>query len=280
MGEPFIHLAGVTKVYRTRGAEFLAISEASFDVEPGELVSLVGPSGCGKTTFLKLLLGEEAPTQGIITMDSVPLIAEPGPDRGVVFQRYSVFPHLTVLGNVLLGKEFKSPVAARLFGAARRNAVDEAMALIAEVGLAGSETKYPAQLSGGMQQRLALAQALIMKPKVLLLDEPFGALDPGIRAEIHVLMKRLWHETELTVVMVTHDMREAFTLGTRVIAFERPRDRPEERERYGALLSRDIDIWPPRIAGEPSIYAPDRDDPVIPLGLDQDDLAPEQGDTP
>ncbi|UJW85350.1 ABC transporter ATP-binding protein [Devosia sp. SL43] len=265
------------KVWKEYGDQ-IVLEKISLTIASRAFVALVGPSGCGKTTFLKMLLGEEAPTQGTITMDGVPLIAEPGPDRGVVFQRYSVFPHLTVLGNVLLGKEFKSPVAARLFGAARRNAVDEAMQLIAEVGLAGSETKYPAQLSGGMQQRLALAQALIMKPKVLLLDEPFGALDPGIRAEIHVLMKRLWHETELTVVMVTHDMREAFTLGTRVIAFERPRDRPEERERYGALLSRDIDIWPPRIAGEPSIFAPDRDDPVIPLGLSQDDPAP-QGDS-
>ena len=266
------------KVWKEYGDQ-IVLEKISLTIASRAFVALVGPSGCGKTTFLKLLLGEEAPTQGTITMDGVPLIAEPGPDRGVVFQRYSVFPHLTVLGNVLLGKEFKSPVAARLFGAARHNAVDEAMALIAEVGLAGSEEKYPAQLSGGMQQRLALAQALIMKPKVLLLDEPFGALDPGIRADIHVLMKRLWHETELTVVMVTHDMREAFTLGTRVIAFERPRDRPEERERYGALLSRDIEIWPPRIAGEPSIYQPDRDDPVIPLGLSQDDPAP-QGDTP
>ena len=267
------------KVWKEYGDQ-IVLEKISLTIASRAFVALVGPSGCGKTTFLKLLLGEEAPSQGSITMDGVPLIAEPGPDRGVVFQRYSVFPHLTVLGNVLLGKEFKSPVAARLFGSARRSAVDEAMQLIAEVGLSGSETKYPAQLSGGMQQRLALAQALIMKPKVLLLDEPFGALDPGIRAEIHVLMKRLWHETELTVVMVTHDMREAFTLGTRVIAFERPRDRPEERERYGALLSRDIDIWPPRIAGEPSIYAPDRDDPVMPLGLGQDDLAPEQGTTP
>ena len=267
------------KVWKEYGDQ-IVLEKISLTIASRAFVALVGPSGCGKTTFLKMLLGEEAPTQGTITMDGVPLVAEPGPDRGVVFQRYSVFPHLTVLGNVLLGKEFKSPVAARLFGAARRNAVDEAMALIAEVGLAGSETKYPAQLSGGMQQRLALAQALIMKPKVLLLDEPFGALDPGIRADIHVLMKRLWHETELTVVMVTHDMREAFTLGTRVIAFERPRDRPEERERYGALLSRDIDIWPPRIAGEPSIFAPDRDDPVIPLGLGQDDLPSTQGATP
>ncbi|MDB5537505.1 MAG: lauroyl acyltransferase [Devosia sp.] len=265
------------KVWKEYGDQ-IVLEKISLTIASRAFVALVGPSGCGKTTFLKMLLGEEAPSQGVITLDGVPLIAEPGPDRGVVFQRYSVFPHLTVLGNVLLGKVFKrSPLAARLFGVERRAAIDEAMTLIAEVGLNGSETKYPAQLSGGMQQRLALAQALIMKPKVLLLDEPFGALDPGIRAEIHVLMKRLWHETELTVVMVTHDMREAFTLGTRVIAFERPRDRPEERERYGAVLSRDIDIWPPRIAGEPSIFAPDRDDPVIALGLGQDDLAP-QGD--
>jgi NitT/TauT family transport system ATP-binding protein len=258
----------------------IVLEKISLTIAPRAFVALVGPSGCGKTTFLKLLLGEEAPTQGRITVDGTPLIAEPGPDRGVVFQRYSVFPHLTVLGNVMLGKDFASPLASRLFGAKRRDATEQARQLIAEVGLAGSEDKYPAQLSGGMQQRLALAQALIMRPKVLLLDEPFGALDPGIRADIHVLMKRLWHETELTVVMVTHDMREAFTLGTRVVAFERPRDRPEERERYGALLSRDIEIWPPRIAGEPSIYSPDRDDPVLPLGLGRDDLAPSQKGQP
>ncbi|MDB5506281.1 MAG: nitrate/sulfonate transporter ATP-binding protein [Devosia sp.] len=262
------------KVWKEYGDQ-IVLEQISLTIAARAFVALVGPSGCGKTTFLRLLLGEEAPTQGTITLDGVPLVAEPGPDRGVVFQRYSVFPHLTVLGNVLLGKVLKaSPIAARLFGAKRRAAIEEARQLIAEVGLTGAEDKYPAQLSGGMQQRLALAQALIMRPRVLLLDEPFGALDPGIRAEIHVLMKRLWHETELTVVMVTHDLREAFTLGTRVIAFERPRDRPEERERYGARLSRDIDIWPPRIAGETSIYAPDRADPVIPLSLAQDDLAP------
>ena len=220
------------------------------------------------------MLGEEAPTSGSITLDGAPLSPEPGPDRGVVFQRYSVFPHLTVLGNVLLGREFfGSAVKARLLGAKRRAAIDEARQLIEEVGLAASEQKYPAQLSGGMQQRLALAQALIMKPKVLLLDEPFGALDPGIRADIHVLMRRLWNETELTVVMVTHDMREAFTLATRVIAFERPRDRPEERERYGASLSKDFPIWPPRVAGKVSLFSPDRDDPVTPSGPGQDDLA-------
>ena len=119
----------------------------------------------------------------------------------------------------------------------------------------------------------ALAQALIMRPKILLLDEPFGALDPGIRAEIHELMKKLWHETQLTVVMVTHDLREAFTLATRVVAFERPRDRPEERQRYGASLTRDIEIWPARIAGEPSPFSPDRDGPVLSTGFGRDDPA-------
>ena len=111
-----------------------------------------------------------------------------------------------------------------------------------------------------MQQRLALAQALIAKPKVLLLDEPFGALDPGIRADIHVLMKKLWHERPLTIVMVTHDLAEAFGLGTRVIAFERRRNEPSDAGRYGASITRDIDVWPKRIAGQ--IHS-SRDDPAL-----------------
>lgn len=102
-----------------------------------------------------------------------------------------------------------------------------------------------------------------MKPRVLLLDEPFGALDPGIRAEIHALMKKLWHQHPMTVAMVTHDMAEAFTLATRVVAFERVRDRPEEKSRYGATISRDIPIWPPRRAGLPSLIRPGQDGPAI-----------------
>jgi NitT/TauT family transport system ATP-binding protein len=253
----------------------VVLERVSLTVASRAFVALVGPSGCGKSTFLRLLLGQEQPTRGAILLDGVALPREPGPDRGVVFQRYSVFPHLTVLGNVMLGLELSASRGfAKLFGAARRRAIEDARQMIAEVGLTGAEAKFPAQLSGGMQQRLALAQALIMKPKVLLLDEPFGALDPGIRAEIHKLMKRLWHETQMTVVMVTHDMREAFTLASRVVAFERPRDRPEEKERYGATITKDISIWPPRLAGQASIYSPDRDGPVVSLGQYRDGPAP------
>jgi NitT/TauT family transport system ATP-binding protein len=261
----------IENVWKEYGDQ-IVLENVSLTVASRAFVALVGPSGCGKSTFLRMLLGQERPTRGTILLDGEPLPAEPGPDRGVVFQRYSVFPHLTVLGNVLLGKELiASKYKARLFGTARRSAIEEARQLITEVGLSGAETKYPAQLSGGMQQRLALAQALIMKPKVLLLDEPFGALDPGIRAEIHTLMKRLWNETQMTVVMVTHDMREALTLATRVVAFERPRDRPEEKQRYGATITRDISIWPPRHAGELSHFSPDRDGPVVLQGPRWDD---------
>jgi len=245
--------------------DHIVLEQITLDVEPRAFLALVGPSGCGKTTFLRMLLGEESPTRGKILVDGVPLSPEPNADRGVVFQRYSVFPHLTVLQNVLLGRELQhAKIASRLFGAARRAAVDEAMALLTEVGLAGQESKYPASLSGGMQQRLALAQAIMRGPKILLLDEPFGALDPGIRADIHVLMKRLWNETELTVVMVTHDLSEAFRLATRVIAFERNRSRPEERERYGATISRDLEIFPRRTAEVRQLptFRSGRDDPA------------------
>jgi len=263
----------VERVWKEYGDQ-IVLEDVSLTVASRAFVALVGPSGCGKSTFLRMLLGQEQPTKGKILLDGQPLPAEPGPDRGVVFQRYSVFPHLTVLGNVLLGKEFSAArYKAKLFGTARRNVIEEARQLIADVGLAGCEGKYPAQLSGGMQQRLALAQALIMKPKVLLLDEPFGALDPGIRAEIHTLMKRLWHETQMTVVMVTHDMREAFTLASHVVAFERRRDRPEEKERYGATITKDISIWPPRLAGQSPVFSPDRDGPVASMGHRRDDLA-------
>lgn len=253
-------------------------------IAPRAFVALVGPSGCGKTTFLRMLLGQERPTRGTILMDGAPLPPEPGPDRGVVYQRYSVFPHLTALQNVMLGPELRAArLTGRLWGKARKGLAEGAAALLAEVGLAGSEAKFPAQLSGGMQQRLALAQTLMMRPRLLLLDEPFGALDPGIRAEIHALMRRLWHEHPMTVVMVTHDMREAFALATRIIAFDRPRNRPEERMRYGATIANDIALWPPRVAGRQTIYQadiPGGQDDLIRFAIRSGTTRPDQGAQP
>ncbi|CCQ74549.1 ABC transporter ATP-binding protein [Magnetospira sp. QH-2] len=210
---------------------------------PRSFVSLVGPSGCGKTTLLRMILGQEEPTRGEILLDGEPLVAEPGPDRGVVFQRYSVFPHLTVLQNVILGREFEqSAFLSRLFGAAKRRAEDEAMTLLKAVGLEAAKDKYPAALSGGMQQRLAIAQALMKKPKVLLLDEPFGALDPGTRTQMHELILNLWQDTPMTVFMVTHDIREGFHLGTRLIAFDKVREDPDTPNAYGATVTFDLDL--------------------------------------
>ncbi|MFV3076042.1 ABC transporter ATP-binding protein [Niveispirillum fermenti] len=260
----------VRDVWKEYG-EQVVLERISLEIAPRSFVALVGPSGCGKTTFLRMLLSQETATKGEILIDGRPVSPEPGPDRGVVFQRYSVFPHLTVLGNVLLGAELKAGgLLGRLFGRARVRAREEAVALLAAVGLSHALDKYPAQLSGGMQQRLALAQALIAKPKVLLLDEPFGALDPGIRAEVHKLMRQLWHEHPMTVVMVTHDLSEAFHLGTRVIAFDRRRNLPEERLRYGAGITNDIEVWPRRIAGRPDLAQ----DPEPPR---RDDLAASEG---
>lgn len=223
----------------------VVLERLNLEIEAGAFVSIIGPSGAGKTSLLRLLLGQEAPANGSITLDGKPLAPECGPDRGVVFQRYSVFPHLTALGNVMLARDFAgAPILARLFGARRRAARAEALDMLAGVGLEGAAHQYPAQLSGGMQQRLAIAQALMMRPRILLLDEPFGALDPGIRADMHKLIRKLWRDQQLTIVMVTHDIREAFTLGTRVIALDKQRQDPHAPNRYGATITYDLKLRP------------------------------------
>lgn len=219
----------------------VVLERISLDIAEGSFVSIIGPSGAGKSSLLRVILGQEKPTRGRITLDGVPLPGECGPDRGVVFQRYSVFPHLTVLGNTLLGLEFSaSPFTARLFGSARRAAIAEAEAMLEQVGLADARDLYPAQMSGGMQQRLAIAQALIKRPRILLLDEPFGALDPGIRGDMHKLITRLWREHGLTIIMVTHDIKEAFSLGTRVLTLDKRRHDPHAPHRYGAGVVYDL----------------------------------------
>lgn len=221
----------------------VVLEDVNLDFEEHSFVSIVGPSGAGKSSLLRVILGQEAPTRGSILLDGAPLAPDCGPDRGVVFQRYSAFPNLTALRNTLFGLECaQAPFTARLFGAARRAAEDEATAMLAAVGLGDSLHLYPAQMSGGMQQRLAIAQALVKRPRILLLDEPFGALDPGIRADMHALITRLWRDYSLTVIMVTHDIREAFTLGTRVISLDKRRHDPHAPNRFGATAVYDLPL--------------------------------------
>ena len=221
----------------------VVLENVNLKVDDHEFVTIVGASGCGKTTFLKMLLGIEAPTRGSFLIDGQPLPEEPGPDRGIVFQRYSLFPHLTVMGNLLLGLDLQgSPVLCRLFGARRRSAQEKARELLEAVGLQAAADKYPAQLSGGMQQRLSIAQSVICEPKILLLDEPFGALDPGITSDMHTLILKLWNMNKMTIFMVTHDLQESFVLGTRVLVFDKVRIDSQAPEAFGATITFNIPL--------------------------------------
>lgn len=221
----------------------VVLERLNLTVHSGDFCTIVGASGCGKTTFLNMLLGTEQVSQGSILIDGQAIQQEPHADRGIVFQRYSVFPHLNCLQNVMFGLELSnSRITGKLFGAAKRAAQDEAQAMLDAVGLGSSASKYPSELSGGMRQRLALAQSLIMKPKILLLDEPFGALDPGIRADMHQLVLSLWAQHKLTVFMVTHDLTEGFYLGTRLLVFDRLRRDPQEPAAFGAGITFDLPI--------------------------------------
>ena len=239
------------------------LERVDLSVEEGALVTIVGASGCGKSTFLRILLGQERPTAGEIRVDGKALAKEPDEGRGIVFQRYSVFPHLSVLGNLMLPAEIEgSKVLARLFGARRRAVRETAEAMMAKIGLAHAADRYPAQLSGGMQQRLAIGQALLKRPRILLLDEPFGALDPGTRRDMQEMLIDLWRETGMTVFMVTHDIQEAFHLGTRLLVFDKIRHDPQFPAAYGATITYDIPLRgaqprdAPDIAGLAALSAP------------------------
>ncbi|MGA8226687.1 MAG: ABC transporter ATP-binding protein [Xanthobacteraceae bacterium] len=206
---PFIHLAGVRKVYRTRGADFLAVSEATFDVDDGELVALVGPSGCGKTTLLKILAGLHSYESGEVRIGSASQPFDPARDIGMVFQQPLLLKWRRILDNVLL--------PAEILGLPLAESRERARELLALVGLRGSEEKFPYELSGGMQQRAAIARALIHDPKLILMDEPFGALDAMTREKMNLELLHIWRKAKKTIVFVTHGITEAVFLGTRVI---------------------------------------------------------------
>ena len=204
----------VSKSFGTGSEAKLALQDISFTIEDlpnvGELIAIVGPSGCGKSTVLRILAGLKPhfpPTSGEVLVLGKP-VTEPGPDRGLVDQKYSLLPHLNVIENVAFG--------LKLRGTARAERLDRASEWVKKVGLVGSEKKFPSELSGGMQQRVAIAATLILQPRILLMDEPFGAMDPGIRLRMQELLIQLWNEQQSTVFLVTHSVEEAVYLGDRV----------------------------------------------------------------
>ena len=266
---PFVSIRTVTKDY---GAHRV-LDGVDLTLAKGDFCTVVGPSGCGKSTLLRLVLGQERPTAGSVTIGG---IADAPPDarRGIVYQQYSLFPHLTVLGNVLVGARLRS-------GAWRRDraaATADAMRFLERVKLDDAAGRYPYELSGGMQQRVAIAQAAIASPGVLLMDEPFAALDPPTRAELQAFTLDLWKEHGMTVFFVTHDVNEALSLGNRIVLLTQFYEDGSQRG-HGARIVMDHDL-------DPAVFRMgDRDGPafaemrarVLAHGFDERHATPSAG---
>ena len=211
LGSKYIEIQGVEQTFKTKKGPFCALKSINLTVAKGEFVALIVHSGCGKSTLLNLIAGLTTPTQGSLLCANRE-IAGPGPERAVVFQNHSLLPWLTCFENVYLAVE-------RVFSAAENKAQLKARtdAVLAMVGLTAAAQKRPGEISGGMKQRVGIARALSMEPKVLLLDEPFGALDALTRAKLQDELLGIVHKTQSTVVMVTHDVDEAVLLSDRIV---------------------------------------------------------------
>ncbi len=214
-----VEFVGVEKTFNAGTPRaYTAIKDVDFRIEDrhqtGEFVAIVGPSGCGKSTILNLIHGFAdvyPPTRGEVRVRGK-RVTGPGRDRGMIFQKYSSFPQRTVLANVRFGLEINQQV----LGMSRSEMDDRSHQLIRRVGLGGHEKKYPHQLSGGQQQRVAIARSLVLKPRIILMDEPFSALDEPTRYDMQRLITELWHDVEATVFIVTHSLSEAVYLGDRI----------------------------------------------------------------
>jgi NitT/TauT family transport system ATP-binding protein len=209
-----ICVKNLNKRYRARDGDVPALTAVDFNVQNGEFVTIVGPSGCGKSTLLYILGGFITADDGLVEVEGK-RVTGPGVDRGVVFQEYALFPWLTVVQNIGYGLE--------MTGVPREQREETVRRLIRTIGLEGFEHRFPRELSGGMKQRVAIARTLAYDPKILLLDEPFGALDAQTRETMQDELLRLWQENRKTVVMVTHDVNEAVYLSDRVLVMsQRP----------------------------------------------------------
>ncbi|NJL38592.1 MAG: ATP-binding cassette domain-containing protein [Leptolyngbyaceae cyanobacterium RM2_2_4] len=257
--QSFLEIANVSKVYPTAKGFYPVLQDVNLSVKEGEFICLIGHSGCGKTTLLNMVSGFNQPTEGTVQLRGKP-ITNPGPDRMVVFQGYALLPWLTAFENVYLAVDSVHP---KKLEAEKRAIVREHLAM---VGLADASDKKPPQLSGGMKQRVAIARALSIRPKVLILDEPFGALDAITKEELQEELLKIWNDHRCTVLMITHDIDEALFLADRLvmmtngpaatigevmeIPFPRPRDRTQimEDPEYYDLRNHALDFLYRRFA--------------------------------
>ncbi len=229
-----LDVKGLTKTFTSNGVTHTTLDRISFQVYRREFMCVLGPSGCGKSTLIRILAGLDTPTGGEVLLDGK-AVSGPGPDRGMVFQSYTLFPWLTVKKNVMFGLQ--------MAGKANNEAESEAREWISLIGLSKFENSYPHQLSGGMKQRVAIARALANRPRILLMDEPFGALDAQTRAQMQAYLLEIWRNVDVTILFITHDLDEAVYLSDRILVLgtnpsriaemiEDPVPRPRDRTQF------------------------------------------------
>jgi NitT/TauT family transport system ATP-binding protein len=203
-----LHVKSLSRIYGEGEAQVTALDRIDFEVKKREFISVIGPSGCGKSTLIRIIAGLDYPTDGVVALNDHP-VEGPGADRGMVFQHYTLFPWLTVKQNVMFGPNMKGTPALR--------AERKAMEWLEMVGLVDFADAYPAQLSGGMKQRVAIARSLANQPRILLMDEPFGALDAQTRCSMQEHLLRIWQAVDVTILFITHDLDEAIYLSDRIV---------------------------------------------------------------
>jgi bicarbonate transport system ATP-binding protein len=257
--KPFLSIKNVSKVYPTPKGDFTVLQDVNLQVKQGEFICVIGHSGCGKSTLLNMVSGFNQPTDGDVLLEGDPILG-PGPDRMVVFQNYALLPWETVFNNVYLAVDAVHPKKPEM---EKREIVKEHLAM---VGLTEAADKKPPQISGGMKQRVSIARALSIRPRVLILDEPFGALDAITKEELQEELLKIWNDYRSTVLMITHDIDEALFLADRLvmmtngpsatigeimtIPFERPRERAQimEDPEYYKLRNQALDFLYHRFA--------------------------------